>query len=859
MAATAVLILLLLFLIRPGVSHLKSRIVASISAGVGRRVEIGSVHLRLLPRPGFDLENLVVYDDPSFGAEPMLRASDVTAGLRLTSLWRGRLEIARLELTEPSLNLVHDQSGHWNLERLLENSAHMPLAPTEKARSETRTGFPYLEATSARINFKNGAEKKPYALTNADFSLWQASENSWGVRLKAQPFRTDLNLNDMGRLEVSGTWQRAEKLRDTPLDFSIEWSRAQLGQFTKFFMDSDKGWRGAVLLDVKLSGTPSNLQVVSAASIQDFRRYDLTTGEALGLAAVCEAQYNSGDHSFHDLACHAPVGDGQIRLKGNVSLAGWHSYALTLTADKVPAVAALALLERAKKNLPEDLTAEGMVSGNLSVENSAESGSKFRLDGRGQIANLHISSVSNKTEIGPEVVPFVLTSGKESEEVAGRAARQRTNANLLPFDGEPRVEFGHFSLGTAHGTAPAVHGWLKRSGYAISVEGDSDIARLLRIARMFGVPALQTNADGLAQVDLQITGAWGGTEGTASTFTGPELTGTAKLRNVHFAVRGAEPVEIESADMQLSADQVRVGNLRTKTAGSSWSGSVTIPRGCGNPSACLVHFELSADQIALGRLRESVNPQPKQRPWYRVLQSVGPKGPSFFRAVRAFGHVSTNRLQVQNLAASHVSAMVNLDSGKLEISDLQADVLGGKHHGQWQADFTIKPAVSRGSGQLVGVSLNRLAELMNDGWITGVADASYEVKGSLSEWWQTAEGKITFDAKEAVFPHLSLAEDDTEPLRIARMSGEARLQAGKLEFKNVKANSPEGKLQLSGEASLKRDLSFKLTRTSPAGGTSYTITGALAEPKVVPFLNPETQARLKPESAKEPPGAPIVH
>ena len=66
------------------------------------------------------------------------------------------------------------------------------MAPTGKAKSERRPGFPYIEATSARINFKSGLEKKPYALTNADFSLWQDSENSWGVRLKAQPFRTDL-------------------------------------------------------------------------------------------------------------------------------------------------------------------------------------------------------------------------------------------------------------------------------------------------------------------------------------------------------------------------------------------------------------------------------------------------------------------------------------------------------------------------------------------------------------------------------------------------------------------------------------------------------------------------------------------
>lgn len=113
-------ILLALFVIRPGASRLKSRIIRSISAAVGRSVDIGSVHIRLLPRPGFDLENLVVYDDPAFGAEPIVRASEVTAALRLTSLLRGRMEVARMDLTEPSLNLVQGEGGNWNLEALLE-------------------------------------------------------------------------------------------------------------------------------------------------------------------------------------------------------------------------------------------------------------------------------------------------------------------------------------------------------------------------------------------------------------------------------------------------------------------------------------------------------------------------------------------------------------------------------------------------------------------------------------------------------------------------------------------------------------------------------------------------------------------
>ena len=158
-AATGLLLLVLLFLFRPVRSRLKSRITLSISAAVGRSVDIGSVHLRLLPRPGFDLENLVVYDDPAFGAEPMLRAGEVTADLRLTSLVRGRLEIARLDLTDPSLNLVHGANGRWNLEALLERTAHTPLAPTAKAKSEAASGFPYIDATGRASISRTGRRK----------------------------------------------------------------------------------------------------------------------------------------------------------------------------------------------------------------------------------------------------------------------------------------------------------------------------------------------------------------------------------------------------------------------------------------------------------------------------------------------------------------------------------------------------------------------------------------------------------------------------------------------------------------------------------------------------------------------------
>ena len=191
-------VVLALFVIRPGAGRLKTRIENSVGTALQRRVEISNVHVHLLPAPGFDLDGFVVHDDPAFGAEPVLRAQEVTALLRLSSLVRGRMEISRLSLTEPSLNLVRDAGGRWNLEDLLMRAAQTPTAPTARTRPEVRPRFPYIEAEGGRINLKLGPQKTVFTLSDADFSVWLESEEELGLRLRARPVRTDANLADTG-------------------------------------------------------------------------------------------------------------------------------------------------------------------------------------------------------------------------------------------------------------------------------------------------------------------------------------------------------------------------------------------------------------------------------------------------------------------------------------------------------------------------------------------------------------------------------------------------------------------------------------------------------------------------------------
>ncbi len=259
-AAIVLLALLLLASFLPpwiNLSRYRARIANSIGNALGRHTAVDQVSLRLLPQPGFDLTGVTIAEDPDFGAEPMLHADQVTATLRLSSLWRGDFEIAKLSLKYPSLNLVRAADGRWNVESLLEHASRIPTAPTTKSRHESRPRFPYIEAEGGRINFKLGVEKMVYSLADADFALWLASEDEARARLAARMVRTDSYLSDTGTFNFEGRFQRAWNLRDTPMSVTASVENAQLGQLTKLFDGLDRGWRGAVDLNIALHGTPS--------------------------------------------------------------------------------------------------------------------------------------------------------------------------------------------------------------------------------------------------------------------------------------------------------------------------------------------------------------------------------------------------------------------------------------------------------------------------------------------------------------------------------------------------------------------------------------------------------------------------
>ena len=832
MAALVLLALVVPPLISMGRFH--ARIDQSIGQALGRQVSIGQVNLRLLPQPGFDLQRLVVADDAFFSAEPMLRADEVTAYLRLSSLWRGRLEIARLSLQNPSLNLVR-RDGRWNIYALLERTARTPSAPTAQSKPEARPRFPYIEANSGRINFKSGAEKKVYALTDADFALWQETQDKWNFRIAARPVRIDANLSDTGTLRLEGSFQRASSLRDTPLRVRLVWENGQLGQMTQLIYGRDRGWRGALNLSAQLSGTPAALAVRADVQVQDFRRYDIITPGFLQLQAGCNAHFSSIDQSWSHVSCRAPVGDGLLTVNGDAvaPLSPGGSYHLKMVAQQLPMQAVVAAARHAKRDLPEDLTAGGVLNASFTVTQSAQTAGRRAWSGDGQTTEFLLSSEATGNQLKLGTIPFTIVGGSGTSAAVPHKRPRMQTLSLAP---ELRLALGPFRLQLDGGAPAVLYAWLSRSGYEVNVQGEAQLPRLEQVARTLGLHAPPQVSKGTAKLDLMVAGRWTG-------FPAPAVTGTAHLRNITAELKGvAAPLQIASADLVLAPQSIEVQNLAADFPGTNMhlAGSVQRPRYCAAGEPCLTQVDLHADQLVLTDLDALVNPRLSRRPWYHLLGGHREKP---LAGLALTGRLSANRVVVGRLTAAHFASHLAVHGSKVQLSQMRASLWDGKHTGEWKMDFSGPQPVYSGSGTLDHAALAQLAQAMGDDWANGTVSLNYRLSAG---GWSKADLRASlvsatdFDLRDGMLRHVTLSSD-AKPLRVRRFTGHLALKNGEFTVAAGKLLTPDGIYQVSGTALLDSKLNIKLVRDS---SHSFDITGTLGAPRVTAVPHPQTEAAL---------------
>ena len=811
------------------ISRYQHRISASLAASLGRPVEVSGITLELLPRPGVQIANFVVDSTAGYSAEPILKCSSVTAAFRIMSLWRGRLEIARISLDEPSLNLERAPGGQWNFASVLLQASRTQQAPTGHTVVRGQSRFPYIEATNARINFKHGNEKLPFSFLNADVSIWLENPNEWQLRFAAQPMRTDINLSlaDTGQVQISGSVHRASSANELPLDLQAEWRGAPLGQVTRMFVARDLGWRGNTSVTAHITGVPDALGVQLSAAASDFHRETFQPTHPLNLHATCTATYRHALGSLDTIHCLSPVGSGILALRGTMQQI--HTAEpepdLKLIATHLPADELLELLRHTRGRLNTDITLSGAIDGEVAY-------------GRQPVP------AANQTARGSHAVPNsnrIIASG--SLLATDLLVRGDGMEQILPdlrFTVQPTAQSFALVLEPAQidlgGPDPLVaNARLTGKGYQLHYSGSALLEHLLPLAHALNVvPAafqgLQGN--GTADYNLTVEGEWQLPPVVDPAAPLSVLNGTVGLHNADFQPSYlAEPVHIATATATISPAELRWNSVTATLGTTRFTGNLRIPLPC--VAACERYFDLSAATVNFGALAASLRGEDEgvMQELINRVRSRSQDWPLLDGTIH-IAHLNAGQVEIAN-----ASADLTLRDGSLEVRSLDGRTLGGVLHAMGAVALDSTPSYDA-EVQLRHTSAPELAQLLKEHWGPGTIDLYGDLAMSgttASSLSSSAKGTLHWSWAGGALPQLT-----STPLhRFDRWSGDGKVAKGAVAITSSEVTSGGATAVVSGTIGSDRSLDLKVatppkdsTQTETAAASSISMSGTLAAPVV---------------------------
>lgn len=817
--AAALIVVLLLAIFLPPLFNLgkyRRSITASISEALGRPVYVGGMQLRLLPLPGIVMSDFTVDEDPAFGQEPALHATSVVASLRLSSLWRGRLEVSRISLDEANLNLVRNSAGQWSIGSVLLRASQIPNAPTAAPHRSARPRFPYIEATNARIDCKDGLEKKPFSLMSAEFSMWQASDDEWRLRLRAQPVRTDLDLHlsDTGELNVEGSLRRAASLDAMPVDLRAEWSGAQLGQVSRLIAGSDSGWRGDLDVTATLRGTLGDLNAQSRIRVGDLRRQEFQPASTVNVDATCRSEIHPAARVLDNITCFWPVSSGHLLLTGDVHGFRPPQAKLQLEINQVPAAFPASVLSLIRPGA-HNVSVVGVVNGSLNLI----TGDRRVLSG-----DATATDVTLRYSGGMLPLPAMHFVSPPPQPTAPRHGRRAAPAPPAPI--ENAIQLLPLSIPLGEPEPVVADARFTRAGFEIHVAGQAALVRLLPAAANFGLLENATSVvapRGHATLNLTTAGNWMrplATPGAGIATTGNFIIEAAQLRPPFLPA----PVEVESAAVTLTPEQISWQNVALTYQKMPMHGSIQFPVLCSDPAGCPATFTLSLGSTNATAIETALGLNPDSGFLGHLLTNALGGGLAAWPALQ--GQIECDQLDLGTLPMHKLVADLSVDGKSLTLSSFDAAALGGSLHGSGQ--MTIQNSAPRWKLKIrvAAATAPDVAALFGEKWGPGQlnAETNLTMTGArAADLASSAAGDFSFTWQNG-----TLARPGATGPSFDRWTGKGTVASSALQLTSGAIMRAARSTPLHGSISFDRDLSliFETRRGNQK------IAGTLAEPVV---------------------------
>ena len=831
---------------------------AHLERTFGRPVEVGHFAVQLLPTPRLDAEQVTIGEDPAFGNEYFLRADSLSAGLRWTGLLRGQFDFGTLTLSHPSLVLVRNNTGRWNLERWLppakasgEAAAHLygppsPVAPVNRLQR--------IEFDDGRVDFKNGDDKIPFAFTAVSGSVNQVAPGRWQLRLEAQPWRSGVSLQAAGTLRVQGD-VAGTSARLQPAQIDVRWDEVSLADVFRLLHGYDHGVRGSLTLEGSLkSGAPGSAAVTEAPGAWNFavearasqiHRWDLggrPDNPRLRLGVAGRWNVAAGKVRAEQVTIEAPRSNLRGTATSQSGPAG--AFAVYLDSAGIQAADVLSWLRAFQPDIDDGISADQFFTGAISLR-----GWPLELEHAAFSSNgglLRIPSLRVPLRVGP------VRGGRERNALVFEPVRVALGGAVRDVMAPKKRRMAALMENAADITF--VHDLDTQAG-SISIEGRIQKSEeLLKVAAAFGRPinhGWEVSGDALA------VARWEWQKPFDGRWSGRVLFNKARL-----AIAGLnQPLQVQASTLNWDKGLRSVDVTRVNGFGGSWSGSINQTADVLDDTRPRWHFNLTADRVNAAELDRWVGPRARPNWLQRLLSSflggssLNSQASALVRSVNAEGEVNIGELSVEKLRFANVHATAALRNLELDVREVNAHWAGGSAHAQVHAAFAPQPQYEI-TAKLDHVNLpeistaNRLTERLA-GLASGIVH--FETHGvGREELLKSLVGSGDIQLKNVEYRgwdvNASVADGAprTGTSRWTSGSGTFTMRNRSVSLSNLILESGREETSLQGTISFARDADLTI-ETSTAGKKTGRITGTAQAGRALRISGPLDGPRVSVE------------
>jgi AsmA family len=668
---------------------------AQLERTFGRPVEVGHFAVQLLPAPRLDAEQVSVGEDPAFGNEYFLRAENLSAGLRWTGLLRGHFEFGTLSLSRPSLILVRNNQGGWNLERWLPPAKATAEAPARVYGPPSAIApvnrLLRIDFDEGRVNFKNAEDKLPFALTGVSGRVDQVAPGRWQLRLEAQPWRSGVVLQSAGTIRVQGD-VAGTSARLQPAKISVHWQDVSLADLFRLLRGRDYGMRGVFTLDGTLksgtSDTGSNSETVPGewvfsadARAAQIHRWDL-------IERSDNPRLRLGVKGHWNVAA-ASVRAEEVTIEGPLSnLRGAAKYVsgtapgfeVQLDSSGIQAADLLAWCRAFHPGVDDGISAEQFFTGSMTLRGWPMEIGEAAFSSNGGVVK--VPGLKAPVRIGPVRIgrernllvsePIRIALGGAARDVF--APKKRRMATLM--ENAADITFNQD---------------LSAQSVSISIEGHVQrVEEVLKAAAAFGRPVnhgWELSGDALAVTRWE----W-------QTSLGGRWNGRILFDKAALAVAGLNlPLAVQESTVNWKDGVRSVDITKVEGFGGTWSGSITEKNIADGEDRPKWNFSLTTDRMNAAELDRWVGPRARPNWLQRVLPSLlggsapSPAASDLVRQMNADGELNIGELTVEKLKLANVHAEGALHDLQLDVREADAQWAGGTVHAQVHAKFAPLP------------------------------------------------------------------------------------------------------------------------------------------------------------------------